>query len=413
MTDRADTNWSLRRRLTRRILAFLALGWLATLGLSALVLDHEMTEMFDEELQALAETTVLFLDASGTAAIPRSVGVETKTGERVLRILSADMAEPAAPWPALTKDGFFDVGGWRVLRVSAEGAVIEVAHSGASRREEILETAASFLVLVLPLVGLVIWGLWRGLAQAFRPVELLAQSMVTRSPDDLSPVAAMDLPQELRPLVAGLNAYIGRVDDLRQAERQFVANAAHELRTPLAAIRARLDLSPDADAKESVPILDALTRRVERLLELSRSDSGLGLGTGPSDLLQVLRLLIDDARRRTDRPIRFDDGDVDSLLLPVDVDALAILIRNLLENAIDHGTGPVQIRLKPDATLTIENPTDATVFVDDPFRKGAGSNGAGLGLSIVTTLAKAMRAELDKSIANGRATVTLRFKPRP
>ncbi|MFN7224676.1 MAG: sensor histidine kinase [Paracoccaceae bacterium] len=411
MTDGSAKRWSLRRRLTRRVLAYLALGWLATLGLSALVLNHEMNEMFDEELQALAETTVLFLDASGTTAIPRSVGVETSNGQRVLRILADNRAEPAGPWPPLTRDGFSDVGGWRILRISAEDAVIEVAHSNAARHKEILETAASFLVLVLPLVGLVIWGLWRGLAQAFAPMERLAHSMVARRPDDLSPISALDVPRELQPLVTGLNSYIGRIDALRQAERRFSANAAHELRTPLAAIRARLDLSHDPDVKDSMSLLDALTRRVERLLQLSRSESGLGLGTGPADVVQVLTLLIDEARRHTDRPIQFDDSDLDQLLVPVDVDALAILLRNLLENATDHGTGPVHIRLKPDASLTFVNPTDADAFDDAPFRKGVDSNGAGLGLSIVATLAKAMNVQLDKSIANGKATVTLRFTP--
>ncbi|WP_444429763.1 sensor histidine kinase [Rhodobacter capsulatus] len=160
-------------------------------------------------------------------------------------------------------------------------------------------------------------------------------------------------------------------------------------------------------------MLDDLTRRVERLLQLSRSEAGLGLGRGPSDLVQVARLLVEEARRQG-AEVRFDDGDVESLSLPVDADALAILIRNLLENALEHGTGPVRvvISLAGDgggAALMIENPTAQTAFVEAPFAKGPGSRGLGLGLSIVAALAAAMGASVDKTIRAGRARVVVRF----
>jgi two-component system OmpR family sensor kinase len=409
MTAPVAKPWSLRRRLTGRVLALVTLGWLATIALAALVLDHELNEMFDEELQALAQTTVLFLDASGTAAIPREIGVETNDGDRILRILSDTAPEPPAPWPALDRDGFADVAGWRVLRVSAEGAVIEVAHALSWRREEMLETASSFLLLILPLIGLVVWALGRGLTQGLAPVETLAHEMDQRTPDDLSPLATQGLPLELQPMVAGMNGYVARVDALRRSERQFVGNAAHELRTPVAAIRARLDLSDDPEARAAVPMLDALTRRVDRLLQLARSEAGLGLGQGPADLVQVLRLLIDDVRRDAPFAIRFDDSDLDRLMVAVDVDALAILIRNALENAIQHGTGPVQVLLTPDAVLTLRNPTPLTAFHDAPFHKSAGSQGAGLGLSIMAGLARSMGVRLEKTIRDGQASVTIRF----
>lgn len=412
MTRASPQPWSLRRRLTGRVLVLVTLGWLATIAVAALVLDHEMNEMFDEELQALAQTTVLFLDASGTAAIPREIGVETIDGERVLRILTDDGAEPRAPWPTLVADGFADAAGWRILRVSAEGVVIEVAHALTWRREEMLETAASFLLLILPLIALVVWALGRGLTQGLAPVEALARQVNQRNPDDLSPLATQGLPLELQPLVTGMNGYIARVDALRQSERQFVGNAAHEMRTPVAAIRARLDLSSDPDARAAVPMLDALTRRVDRLLQLARSEAGLGLGQGPADLVQVLRLLIEDARRDAAYPIRFDDSDLDRLMLSVDVDALAILIRNALENALQHGTGPVQVVLSPDAVLTIRNPTDLTAFHDAPFHKSPGSGGAGLGLSIMAGLAGSMGVPFEKMIQHGQAIVTLRFSAR-
>ena len=136
--------WSLRKRLTWRVLLLVVGGWIATILLSAVVLDHEMNEMFDEELLALVETSISYLDTVQGAGIPRTLGVETSNGERILRILSPDQPYASAPWPPLATDGFHDAAGWRILRRTAEGSVIEVAHSTDWRREEMFEAAADW-----------------------------------------------------------------------------------------------------------------------------------------------------------------------------------------------------------------------------------------------------------------------------
>lgn len=402
--------WSLRGRLTRRVLALVLGGWLATIALSALVLDHEMNEMFDEELQALVETTVLYLD-TGPAPIPRALGVQTNDGERVLRILSADASPTPAPWPALTAEGFHDAPGWRILRRSAEGAVIEAAHATSWRREEMFEAASAFLVLTLPLIGLVLWGLRRSVADAMAPVGVLARSVAGRSPDDLSPVESAGLPRELGPLGQALDGYLARIGAMRQAERDFVANAAHELRTPLATIRARLDLSADPDAAAAASLIDGLARRVDRLLQLARIEAGVGIGRGPADLVRVLHLLLDELRPTARQPVRFDDGDLSSLMVAADADALAILLRNLLENALEHGTGEVRVRLRADGQLTIENPADDLRLPQARFARGPGSQGQGLGLSIISGLAGAMDVGLTRATETGTVRIGLSFAP--
>lgn len=408
---RPGKSWSLRRRLTIRVLGLVIGSWLATIALSALVLDHEMNEMFDEELQALVETTVLYLDATEAVAIPRNLGVQTNDGERVLRLLPVTGQPPPAPWPALTGDGFHDVPGWRILRRTAEGAVIEAAHSTGWRREEIGETALAFLGLALPLIAFLLWGLRRTTAEATAPVNRLARAVAARSPDDLSPVKAPDLPTELHPLAMAFDGYLGRIERLREAERDFVANAAHELRTPLAAVRARLELSADPDATATVPMIDGLTRRIERLLQLARSEAGVGIGRGPADLVRILRLLIDEIRPQSRHPIHFDDSDLTSLPVEADADALAILLRNLLENAVEHGTGEVRLHLSPDALLTIDNPAPATPSLAEArFERGHASGGQGLGLSIVASLARAMDVDLSQQVQAGKVRFQLGFK---
>ena len=159
----------------------------------------------------------------------------------------------------------------------------------------------------------------------------------------------------------------------------------------------------------TVPMIDALTRRVERLLQLSRLEAGVGIGGGPADVVQVLRLLIADMRTDDRQAIRFDDSDLESLAVAADPDALAILLRNILENAVEHGSGTVALRLSGDGTLTVENPTTTTDLSTTRFEKGEGSAGLGLGLSIIAALARAIGATLDKEIGEGRVRLTLRL----
>ena len=400
--------WSIRRRLSRRVLVLVSLAWIASIGLATLFLDHEINEILDEELQAVADTTVLYLDATPGQVIPRSIGVKPGPGERLLRILRQGDPPPDAPWPALTEDGFYHVAGWRVLRVTAENAVIEVAHNDAWRREEMIEAASAFTVLFVPMIALLIWGLRASLRQGFARLEQLADSVAARGPGDQTSFPDVDLPIELKPLTTGLNQYIARISDLRRSERQFIANASHELRTPVAAIRARLDLSDDAEARAALPLLDGLTRRVERLLQLSRSDSGLGIGGGVADLAQIVRLLVREVGRTPRHPIHYDDGDIETMPVNADPDALAIVIRNLLENAVEHGDGTALVRLDPGC-LSISNPATDAAFPDQPFAKRPGSSGLGLGLSIVAQLTDVMGITVERQYADDVAKVVLRF----
>jgi len=399
---------SIRHRLLRAVLGVVALGWLGTVALAVVFIDREMSESFDQELAQVAETTLVALETGGTQVVPRLVGVFPSQNERLLRIIRPDAPLPQAPWASPKGDGIFDSNGWRVLRQTGDHAVVEVAHNLGWRRQEMREAGVSLFLLVVPMIGLLVWGLLRSLARGLEPLERLADAIGGRGPDDLSPFPDDILPRELRPLARGLNAYLARIDDLRAIERRFVANAAHELRTPVATIRARLELAGGEGAAAALPMLDDLTRRVDRLLQLSRSEAGLGLGRGPADLVQVVRLLSEEVRRQG-ATVQFDDGDLETLILPVDADALAILIRNILENAVEHGCGPVKVVLHAGPVLRIENPTTQAAFLDEPFVKGPGSRGLGLGLSIVEALAAAMGVRVEKSIAGGRARVSLRF----
>lgn len=414
MTTRQTAPWSIRWRITRGVLVTVAAGWIGTIFLALVALNAEMREAADEQMTVVARTTLVAAETATGPTIPRIVGLPDAEGDEdgstLLRLSMQGRTVPEGPWAQPARDGFSDTGDWRVFRLSGDNVIVEVGQSHDMRREELLEAGSALLVLVLPLVLLLVWGVTRTLSGTLAPVERVATTIGGRKPDDLSPVPLADIPRELRPLTEALNGYLSRIEALRQSERHFVANAAHELRTPVASIRARLEQAGPADMAKTIAMLDDLTRRIERLLQLARSEAGVGLEQGPADLIRILRLLVDETSRRTSAAIQLDDADLGSFAVPFDPDALAILLRNLIDNAVEHGTGQVRIRLSPDGRLTIRNPTANSAFHDAAFSKGSQSGGSGLGLSIVETLSASMGISVAKSIGNGMAQVELAFR---
>ena len=113
-------------------------------------------------------------------------------------------------------------------------------------------------------------------------------------------------------------------------------------------------------------------------------------------------------------PVLFDDGEMERLSVPVDPDALALILRNLLRNAADHGTGAPRVVLSPGPALTVSNTVlPGASFHHGMFDKSAGSKGAGLGLAIVTRVAQAQEIAVDYAIVDGTASVTVRFPQGP
>ena len=233
-----------------------------------------------------------------------------------------------------------------------------------------------------------------------------------RSAQDLSPVATPDLPIELDPIPQALNGYLDTIRARIDAERQFATNAAHELRTPIAAASGQAQLiaaglADDAAAGRLAGALSRMGHLVERLLQLSRAEAG-AMGAGPCDLIRVARMVIDDIGQ----PVMFDDGEMTQAPVAVDPDALALILRNLLRNAVDHGTGDLRVLISAGPALTVSNAVGpGAAFRHATFEKGAGSQGAGLGLAIVTRMAAAHGIAVRYAMTDTRARVTLDFGP--
>ncbi|MEO5619874.1 MAG: histidine kinase dimerization/phospho-acceptor domain-containing protein, partial [Cypionkella sp.] len=227
-------------------------------------------------------------------------------------------------------------------------------------------------------------------------------ALAGRGARDLSALELGALPAEIQPMGGAINALLKRLNAAFEAERSFAANAAHELRTPLAgaiaqAQRLQVETADPHARQRALDIevtLKRLVRLAERLMQLARAEGGRLRLEGQSDLRPVLSLMVEDARRRgalieTELPEA-------SVMSDIDPDLFGILCRNLLENAERHGTQglPIKVLLSAEAGLRVRNdcaavPAAQLADLTARFARADGAGeGSGIGLAIVQTIAE-------------------------
>ncbi|MEO8250431.1 MAG: HAMP domain-containing sensor histidine kinase [Burkholderiales bacterium] len=296
------------------------------------------------------------------------------------------------------------------------------------------------LVLLIPVLLLLVALLVRG---ALKPLKGRAAEIDRRAEQDLSAVESADLPAEIRPFVVAINRLLARVAEAMETQRRFVADAAHELRTPITALSLQAERASEAptlqEAGERLATLRNGLRRTRQLLDqllaLARAQS-VTAGEAPlaTSLRVAVRHVVEDLMPLADAK-RIDlgvEGDADALVGASEVD-LRTLVGNLVENAIRYAPAGGRVSLSIDGTANraalivedngpgIEPAERERVF--DPFYRvlGSGEAGSGLGLSIVRTIAERIgaRVRLDAAAANSgqnaiglRVTVTFGALPR-
>ena len=254
---------------------------------------------------------------------------------------------------------------------------------------------------------------------AVKPIKSLTDEINRRKPDDLTPIDPRELPSELLPMVDAFNGVLKRIDELRQSESRFVADAAHELRSPLAALSLqaeRLEKAAVSDeAKKQISDLrvsiDRATRLVSQLLSLKRAQQNLTNNSQkPAVISQTLSM--GDAERKSIEieALGFDEYDPEGdATVPVGDDDLFAILRNLTENAIKYcpqgATVSIElISISPFKLKVFDNgpgiPDEDKKRVFDPFYRvlGTGVTGTGLGMAIVKKLAQ--RNNLRVSISD-------------
>ncbi|MBA8905241.1 MULTISPECIES: ATP-binding protein [Aminobacter] len=399
--------------------------WIAAAWATAVLLRHEIEEVFDSSLQETAQRLLplAVLDIvgreDGDTASQRlgairshdelfTYVVRDDKGKVLLRSHAADLST----FPPYTGAGFGRTATHRLYSEEAlQGTIrITVAKSLAHQDAVIREMQMGLGLPVLLVIPTAFAAVAFAVRQSTRSLRAFRDQLETRSEKDLAPVASGDLPSEVAPMAASMNALIERLRAAFEAERSLTANTAHELRTPLAgaiaqAQRIRKETAEPQTAQRGADIeatLKRLTARAERLMQLARAEGGRLNLDRESDLRDTLDVVIGDMRRNESTGrilLRLPDTPVMSA---ADPDAVGILCRNLVENALRHGSrsSPVEVALSSNGLMTVSNdgpvvPAETLARLADRFeRSGAAGRGNGIGLSIVSTIADRMGGAL-------------------
>ena len=428
-----DKRPSLQFRLLVSLLVVTAAAWLLVLGLTWYETDHELNELLDAHLAQTASFLVVHsgdghendIDFTTSPILhkyqPRVAYQVWHEGQLVVRSEEA----PTTPFRQAGESGIIDrnVDGqvWRIFSTQGQenDMWIHVAELGKYRQDILyagLESAILPLLLVFPLMALFIW--W-SIRVSLGPLRHLSQEIGLRKAASLQALEEEKAVKEVQPLVQALNQLFKRVEVQMANERQFTSDAAHELRTPVAAIRMQAQVVMGATEavvqKQALQALmdgcDRATRLISQLLELSRLDAAERYEDTHSlqavDVIALTRQQLAESGHAWIAKQQILDFDApEKLLLHVKPEWLSIVVRNLVDNASRYS--PVGAKLQvtwrdgSEPMLTVEDSgpgmtTADRVRLGDRFYRvlGTEATGSGLGWSIVRKIAQLTRVKVQ------------------
>jgi two-component system OmpR family sensor kinase len=433
---------SLRGRLLWYLLAAITIAAVAQASIAYRTALRDADQIFDYHMQQMAlslrSNTPLATNPAPGYGDPSAesddlvVQVWTPDGVQVFHSVSR------ARLPQRAVLGFSNVHAngttYRVFSIQTNNQTVQVAQDLSVRsnmaRNLALRTLGPIAVM-MPILMLVVWWVVSG---SLEPVERVRTQVASRQADDLSPVAESGVPDEVQPLVQELNLLFGRVRTAFDAQQHFVADAAHELRTPLAALRLQAQSLERADNQEARKVavgrllagIDRATRLVEQLLVLARQEASAAGGTAREtvDLAELARRAVADmAGVAQAKGVDLGLQQADPAQVAGQPDALNILLRNLVDNAVKYtpsgGAVDIAVRAQDGAVkLVVEDsgpgiPPEERERVFNRFYRIAGSEaqGSGLGLAIIKSIAErhGARLELGTSERLGGLSATVIF----
>jgi two-component system OmpR family sensor kinase/two-component system sensor histidine kinase QseC len=401
----------------------------------------ETSTLFDYQLRQMALSLRTQISLAPRIEVPPDQG-DTDFVVQIWDVFGARtyLSRPGLPMINQTVLGYADLSlrgqAWRAYGLQTADGVIQIAQP-VRVREGLARAAAERvvipLILLLPImIGAVAWIVSRGLL----PLRFVTTEVQRRDARSMAPLNTHDLPLEIEPLVSELNRLLERLQRAFAVQRAFISDAAHELRSPLTALRLQLQLldrAPDEPARiEARSRLGAAVERaihlVEQLLALARSepqDASPGFDT--VDLSAVAAEGISDAHELAlSRHIDLGLDPAPNLTVRGDREALRVLVRNLVDNAVrytpPHGSVQVRSRATPaEAVLEVTDtgpgiaPADRERVFDRFYRRAAAQeSGTGLGLAIVKAITERHGARIALSEApGGGLRATLSFPRTP
>lgn len=423
------TVWfSLRRRLLGLLLGGVAVAWLFTMIFSFIDAHHEVDELFDAQL-AQAAQTLLALASHDEGEFIEDLGDAAHKYQRRLRfqIWQADgrllMRSNNAPKIALTAaDGFseshHDGEHWRYFSQWNESRSLQVQVAENHHIRDDLIGHIAWRLLFPALFGLPLIGFWVWLAtrHGLASLDGIAQQIARRAPQQLQPLNPASAPEEIRTMLEALNGLFQRVDSALEAERRFTADAAHELRTPLAALQVQLQVAlrarDDDERNRSLEQLQSGLSRashlVDQMLQLARLDPESALPDPQAvNLAQLAEAVCADLGTQIlAKNIDFELNADENCIVLGQAEWLRVLLRNLVDNAVSYtpALGQVRVSITGDNESAVIEICDSGPGIPIGEREAVlrrfyrlnqdEQPGSGLGLAIVARIAELHGARL-------------------
>ena len=415
---------TLQRRLLWYLLLCAPLVWGVAMLASADRARAEVNELFDTEIIRLARQVQATL--AGVTAPGAPLPAPAESGESDLRDLAIAVWSAEGRLLMVDREGvqlprradasgfvelLLDGDPWRVYYLqSPHGEWLVAAGQRVNERVELVRDLVGsqllpWLLMLPVLLVAMTWAVRRALA----PVRELTAELTGRGADELQPVPASHAPGELQPLLQAMNGLFARIETTLARERRFTADAAHELRTPLAVLRAQWDVMRRAcgnverrQAEERLSAgLDRMERLVTQMLALARVDASERLPRAAAvDWVPIVEQVMSDVlplaeRRRIELGCDWPAPGLPAFPLQGDAGLLTVLLRNLVENAVRYAPAGTAVALRFDARgLSVENdgaplPQDVLAHLGERFHRvdGQDEGGSGLGVSIAQRIA--------------------------
>lgn len=437
---------SLQWRMMAALGMAVAACWTVALCLLMSYLSHNQNSIWDDKLASIGNQILTTIpgdmalkaqepEAFGSPRPPMQLRPEAAGHDEPLAIQiwvagqRLAFHSPGAPAQALRPDfreglatSEIDGRSWRVYSVSDRSGVVyvQVGYLHSVIDHELGHKAIIALALNTALLMLLGGLMWCAVNRSLRPLARITAALRERRKFDLTPLPTADIPREIRPLVESFNTLMTSLDHAVQAERRFIGDAAHELRTPLSALHAQAEVAlharnaddKDAALRKLLDVSERSTRLSEQLLDLARLDAGLHASQREraelSDLIVHVANEFEQAAAKRGLKIALLSAPCQ---IDCDIDEIGILLRNLLDNAIRYGREGGRIRVscghrpapqRDSVFVEVADdgpgvPTDQREAIFERFHRVAGNKarGSGIGLSLVAAIAKVHNATIE------------------
>ncbi len=431
------------RTIRQQLLLWLLGGMLACTLVAGLAMylkvSEEVSELFDYQLSEIAASLPTHITAA-----QREPGEHDPEQDVVVQVWQREGApvyasHPADALPRQPEEGFHTIRRgttlWRVFGQTRRGQYVQVAQELSARDELVFGVAARSLLPFLALIPLLAILIGVVVGKSLAPLQRVARAVEQRSAAALQPLSTEGIPPEILPMLQALNDLLGRLEHSLEAQRAFVADAAHELRSPLAALKLQLQLAERAGPGPAQATafarlherLDRAAHLVEQLLALARQEPALEQrALEQVDLAQLARDVVaeNDALAET-RGIDLGVEVEAAASVRGERDGLRVMLGNLVANALRYTPrgGKVDVSVGTEAGCPVLGVTDSGPGIPaaerervfDRFHRGedAAAPGTGLGLAIVKRVAERHGATVRLADGPGLRGLDVRVTFRP